>query len=439
MIARIGLGSVALCLAAGAAVADPLSDCSKGSNSALRLRACTAVIDGGTYSADDKALAYRHRGNARTDAGASMQAASDFSQAIRLRADDAAGYAGRARARLGLRDLDGAIADYSEALRLAPGSVAHLTGRGHAHFVKGDTPAAIADLDAALRINPKSPSTLNRRGLAYRRAGDLERAIEDYTAAIALNPIYALAYNNRGYAREAQGRKDAAIADFQAAVLLDPSLIGAKDGLKRLGAPAVWFTESERRVQAGKALVEKNCSPCHAVGVKGASPNAKAPEFRNLSARHPSLALREPLSRGIAAPHDEMPKFAVSGPEIDTIVAYINSLGAGADWTTTVKRTAGTAKAPVPISDAQDIGDADKGLAYARRICSTCHNVLRSDGPSPHRRAPPFKSIANTPGMSITALTVWSRTTHPTMPNLVIDPNDMDDLIAYILSLREKR
>jgi hypothetical protein len=39
-------------------------------------------------------------------------------------------------------------------------------------------------------------------------------------------------------------------------------------------------------------------------------------------------------------------------------------------------------------------------------------------------------------GMSITRLTVWSRTSHPTMPNLVIAPDDMDDLIAYILSLK---
>jgi hypothetical protein len=40
--------------------------------------------------------------------------------------------------------------------------------------------------------------------------------------------------------------------------------------------------------------------------------------------------------------------------------------------------------------------------------------------------------------MTVTALTVWSRTTHPTMPNLVIEPTDMDDLIAYILSLRDR-
>jgi tetratricopeptide (TPR) repeat protein len=440
MFARLSLGTIALCLTASAAVADPVTDCTRGANAAARLSACTAVIDGATYSADDKAMAYRSRGNARADAGAGMQALSDFTQAIRLRPEDASGYAGRARAKLGLRDLDGAIADYSEALRLAPTSPAHYTARGHAHYVKGDTKAAIADFDEALRLNPVSPSTLNRRGLAYRRAGDLDRAIDDYTAALALNPIYALAYNNRGYAREAQGRKDAAIADFQAAVLLDPSLIGAKEGLKRLGAPAVWFTESERRVAAGKALVEKNCAGCHAVGTKGASPNAKAPEFRSLAARHPSLALREPLSRGIAAPHDEMPKFTLSGPEIDTIVAYINSLSAGADWTTTVKRTAqAPTKRPQTIADGQDLGDAGRGLAYARKVCATCHNVLRNEGPSPHRQAPPFKKIAETPGMSVTALTVWSRTTHPTMPNLVIPPDDMDDLIAYILSLREKK
>jgi hypothetical protein len=38
-----------------------------------------------------------------------------------------------------------------------------------------------------------------------------------------------------GQPDEAQGRKDDAIADFQAALLLDPSLIGARDGLRRLG------------------------------------------------------------------------------------------------------------------------------------------------------------------------------------------------------------
>ena len=432
MIGRLAIAWVALSLGTGAAVADPLSDCGQGRSSDVRMRACTEVINGAAYGPDQKAIAYRNRGNARADAGSSAQAVADLSEAIRLRPSDPASHAGRGRARLAVRDVEGAIADYGEALRLAPETPAYHVGRGHARFVKGDTPAAIADFSEAIRLNPKSSSAFNRRGLAYRRSGDLARAIDDYTAAIAINPIYALAYNNRGYVYEAQGRKDDAIADFRAALLLDPSLIGARDGLKRLGAPAAWLAESDGRVQAGKALVEKNCSGCHAVGAKGASANAKAPEFRTLHARHPSLALREPLSRGIAAPHDEMPKFTLSGAEIDSIVAYINSLTAGGTWAPRVKRA-------TPISDDQDIGDARKGLSYAQRVCATCHNVLRTEAASPNSRAPTFKRIANTPGMSVTALTVWSRTTHPTMPNLVIDANDMDDLIAYILSLRDRK
>jgi hypothetical protein len=55
----------------------------------------------------------------------------------------------------------------------------------------------------------------------------------------------------------------------------------------------------------------------------------------------------------------------------------------------------------------------------------------------PTNKRPPSK-LSPTPGMSVTALTVWSRTSHPTMPNSIIETNDMDNLIAYILSLRDR-
>ena len=432
MLRRIGLACLVVVVTASGAMADPLADCSQGRNADLRLRACSEVISSSAYGSDDKATAYRNRGNARADAGAAAEAVADFSEAIKLRPNDASSFAGRGRAKLTLGDISGAIADYGEALRLTPDSASFLVGRGHARFVEGDLPAAIADFTEAIRLNPNSASAFNRRGLAYRRSSDLARAIDDYTRAITLNPIYALAYNNRGYVYEAQGRKEEAIADFQVALLLDPSLVGARDGLVRLGIPAAWLAQTQERIQAGKALVEQHCSGCHAVGATGTSPNKKAPEFRNLHARHPNLALREPLSRGIAAPHDEMPKFALSGPQIDTIIAYINSLAV-------TKKSAPQTKSPVLTTDAVEIGDARKGLNYARKVCAACHNVQRSDAKSPNSKAPPFKQIANTPGMSVTALTVWSRTTHPTMPNLIIEPNDMDDLIAYILSLRDRK
>jgi tetratricopeptide (TPR) repeat protein len=428
---RIALACFAVAVAAGQAVADPLADCSKGRNAEVRLRACSEVIAGSAFSPDDKAAAYRNRGNARADAGAAAEAIADLSEAIQLRPSDAASHAGRGRARLALGDVLGTIADYSEALRLMPDSTSFLVGRGHARFVKEDLPDAIADFTEAIRLDPKSPSTFNRRGLAYRRSGDLARALDDYTKAITLNPAYALAYNNRGYVYEAQGRKEEAIADFQAAILLDPSLVGARDGLVRLGIPAAWLAPTDERIKAGKALVEQNCSTCHAVGAAGASPNKKAPEFRNLHARHPNLALREPLSRGIAAPHDEMPKFALSGPQIDTIIAYINSLSAA-------KTVPPKDKGQV-LTDAMDIADARKGLDYARKVCASCHNVSKSNAPSPNSKAPPFKHVANLPGASLAAFTQWSRTPHSSMPNLIVEPKDMDDVIAYILTLKDRK
>ena len=420
--------SAVLCLcilvATTAVSADVFSDCGQSHDGPVQLHACSEIIAGTGYNADHKASAYRNRGNARVEAGALPHALADFAEAVRLQPAEASSYAGRGRVRLALQDLDGAIADYNEALRLAPANPTFLVSRGHAYFLRRDTTVAIADFSEALRLRPISPGVLNRRGLAYRRAGDLARAIEDYTAAIAMNPVYALAYNNRGYVYETQGRKDDAVSDFRVALLLDPSLIGARDGLRRLGVSETELVETRHRVEQGRKLVEQRCIGCHAIGVTGASPNKKAPEFRNLHARHPNLALREPLSRGIAAPHDEMPKFVLSAADIDTIVAYINNLL--------------SAETRFSTTEAADGGDVRKGFAYAEKRCASCHNLLNNAEPSPNRQATPLKAVANTPGMSVIALTVWSVTSHPTMPNLVIDPADLDDVIAYILSLRDK-
>ena len=119
MLARLSLGTIALCLGAGAAIADPLADCSRGRNADVRLRACSEVIEGTAYGSDEKALAYRNRGNARADAGAGCRPLptsarpSGFAPTM-----PRAMPAGPAR---GWRcAISGAIADYSEALRLTP-------------------------------------------------------------------------------------------------------------------------------------------------------------------------------------------------------------------------------------------------------------------------------------------------------------------------------
>ena len=301
-------------------------DCNQKRTSPSRIQACSDVIkDTGATNAQ-KAVAFRKRGEARADAGAAVEAIADFSDAIKLDSNDAVSYSGRGHAKLTRGETGSAIEDFTAAIKLTPDKAAYFLDRGYAFFVNSQFDASIADYNEALRLNPKSASTLNHRGLAYRKKGDSEASIADFSAAIGLNPAYALAYNNRGYAYESVGRKPEAIADFNRALLLDRSLIGASDGLKRLGATGALPSESDTLIRDGKMLAETNCSRCHAVGTAGDSSNRKAPPFRIIRLRHPQLSLREPLSRGIAAPHDEMPKFPFTDADIDKIIAYINSL-----------------------------------------------------------------------------------------------------------------
>ncbi|WP_083567080.1 c-type cytochrome [Hyphomicrobium sp. CS1GBMeth3] len=86
---------------------------------------------------------------------------------------------------------------------------------------------------------------------------------------------------------------------------------------------------------------------------------------------------------------------------------------------------------------AQQLGNAEKGLAYARAHCGECHGVEReAEDFSPNADAPDFSVVANTPGMTERALAVWLQTSHPTMPNLIVPEEARDDVIAYIMSLK---
>ena len=81
-------------------------------------------------------------------------------------------------------------------------------------------------------------------------------------------------------------------------------------------------------------------------------------------------------------------------------------------------------------------GDVEAGAAYAGEVCAACHAVLANEPISPLPEAPSFQSAADTPGMTELALTVWLQSSHPTMPNIILEPDDMRNVIAYIRSLK---
>ena len=90
-------------------------------------------------------------------------------------------------------------------------------------------------------------------------------------------------------------------------------------------------------------------------------------------------------------------------------------------------------------ADAQQPGDPLKGSALAQSVCARCHAVRSGQMRSPNPMAPSLSNVANWPGMTEMALRAWLLSSHRTMPNIVLDNNETNDVTAYILSLQGRQ
>jgi mono/diheme cytochrome c family protein len=83
--------------------------------------------------------------------------------------------------------------------------------------------------------------------------------------------------------------------------------------------------------------------------------------------------------------------------------------------------------------------DLQNGAKWATDVCGQCHAVRTGQARSPNGRAPTFVELANTPGMTSAALTVALTTPHAGMPMFVLTPEQRQDIVAYVLSLKSNR
>jgi mono/diheme cytochrome c family protein len=101
-----------------------------------------------------------------------------------------------------------------------------------------------------------------------------------------------------------------------------------------------------------------------------------------------------------------------------------------------------TALAGAAVSRAPEVA---RGEHVARLVCSACH-VVASDQEYPPiltEPTPSFTDIANRPGISAQSLQRFITNTHwdgqkipMTMPNTMLNKNDVQAVAQYILSLR---
>jgi mono/diheme cytochrome c family protein len=88
---------------------------------------------------------------------------------------------------------------------------------------------------------------------------------------------------------------------------------------------------------------------------------------------------------------------------------------------------------------AEQAGDSMKGAALAQSVCAQCHAVRNGQMRSPNPMAPSFSNVAKWPGMTEIALRAWMQSSHRTMPNIALDNNETNNVIAYIMSLKAGR
>ncbi len=83
----------------------------------------------------------------------------------------------------------------------------------------------------------------------------------------------------------------------------------------------------------------------------------------------------------------------------------------------------------------RDDTSAAEGRHLAEAWCTACH-AIDSKAAGTASTAPDFAAIANQPSTTELSLKVFLRSSHRNMPNLVLRPEQADNLVTYILSLK---
>ena len=79
-------------------------------------------------------------------------------------------------------------------------------------------------------------------------------------------------------------------------------------------------------VEDGRAIAERNCSSCHAIGPDGPSPHPMAPPFRSVLSRYRADVLETELIEGMRVAHAPMPQFKFKPEATDALIAYLRSV-----------------------------------------------------------------------------------------------------------------
>ena len=90
-----------------------------------------------------------------------------------------------------------------------------------------------------------------------------------------------------------------------------------------------------------------------------------------------------------------------------------------------------------PLLAQSSRGDAASGRLYAMNWCTECRSV-EPETAGTGRFAPDFTAVAKSPSTTGFSLRAFLRSDHLRMPRFALKRTEVDDIVAYILSLRRR-
>ena len=82
-------------------------------------------------------------------------------------------------------------------------------------------------------------------------------------------------------------------------------------------------------------------------------------------------------------------------------------------------------------------GDPGAGRTIAQRGCAQCHVISATERRAAVNGAPTFVGLARDRSMTQARLQGFMQAPHPPMPDLALTRKEINDVTAYILSLRK--
>ncbi|WP_146210737.1 cytochrome c [Azospirillum sp. TSO35-2] len=79
------------------------------------------------------------------------------------------------------------------------------------------------------------------------------------------------------------------------------------------------------------------------------------------------------------------------------------------------------------------------GKRLAQALCGDCHSVVPGSPGGLGMAGPDLVERVQDPAITELALRSYLRTSHPIMPNVMPNREETDDIVAYLLSLKENR